>query len=234
MTLVIRIFVTLFLSPPFLTAQSQSAETKPKTLVQSIGKAEMSLLKMVDRKYQKEHGIHLKLKKTVKIGLLGSSRESEGEAWLNQGLMRLEIQKPEVSKMISTAKYFWIENAPPEGFKDIKTQVMKAELNTERAKSQGLIQLLTKGGVLKYFRVSGVQKAKDTLIYFLQPHNQALEFKRAQILVSPKTKTIEELKYWDQMDNETTYSFTASVFNQKLDPKKFEYTPPADAEIITY
>ncbi len=219
MTPLFHLLVSLFF---FLPSNVHSKETKPKTLVQSIGKTEMILLKRVDKKYQKEHGIHLKLKKTVKIGLLGSSRISEGEAWLNQGLMRLEIQKPEVSKMISTSKFFWIENPAPEGFKDMKTQVMKAELNTERAKSQGLIQLLTQGGVLKYFRVSGVQKAKDMLIYFLQPNNQALEFKRAQILVSPKTKTIEELKYWDQMDNETTYSFTSSVFNQKLDPKNIE------------
>ncbi len=194
----------------------------------------MALLKLVDNKYQKDHGIHLKLKKTVKLGLLGSSKDSEGEAWLNKGLMRLEIQKPESSKMITTDKYLWIENAPPEGFKDVKTQVMRAPLNTERAKSQGLIQLLTRGGVLKYFKVSGVQRVDDHIIYFLQPNNQALEFKRAQIQVSPQNKTIEELKYWDQMDNETTYSFVSSAFNQKLDTKTFEYTPPADAEVITY
>lgn len=202
--------------------------------VEAIGQKELKLLKRIDQKYQEDHGIHLKLNKTVKIGLLGSSKQSEGEAWLNKGLMRLEIQKPEASKVIATTKYLWIENAAPEGFKEVKTQVLKAALNTKRAQSQGLIQLLTQGGVLKYFKVAGVQKKDKSWIYFLQPHNQALEFKRAQITVSIESLTIEELRYWDQMDNETTYNFSKTEFNQKLSAQLFDYTPPKDAEVINY
>ena len=194
----------------------------------------MLLLRKVDQKYQNQHGIHLTLKKTITLGMLGSTKSSEGEVWLNKGMMRLEIHKPEASKIIADKKYLWIESPPPEGFEKSKVQVMRASLNSKQAKSQGLIQLLTRGGVLKYFRVAGIQKAEKQVTFFLQPDKQSIEFKRAQIVVNKSTQTIEKLRYWDQMDNETNYQFTQSKFDQKLKKKRFAYKPPKDAELIIY
>lgn len=222
--------VSLFLLPSI----GKTEEKASKTIVNSISKKEMKLLKEVDQKYQNNHGIYLKLKKTIKLGMLGSTKESDGEVWLDKGQMRLEIHKPEASKIIAGTQYLWIESAPPEGFKDSKPQVIKTSLNSDRAKSQGLIQLLTKGGVLKYFKVSGVQKENGIVTYFLQPNNQAIEFKRAQIQVSEAKKEIQELRYWDQMDNETSFKFLNSEFNKKIEAKVFAYEPPANAEVLTY
>lgn len=205
-----------------------------KTVVHPASKKEMKLLKVTDSKYQNEHGIHLKIKKTITLGMLGSQRESEGNVWLNKGQMRLEIHKPEESKIIAGKNFLWIESPAPKDFKGAKAQVIKASLKSKRAKAQGLIQLLTQGGVLKYFKVSGVQREKGSVRFFLQPESQSLEFKRAQILVDVKTKIISELKYWDQMDNETTYAFLSSKFKQKIKKSRFQYMPPANAEVISY
>lgn len=236
--LIISLLFALFvgLSTGFAEKKSEKAVDKPaeKTIVNSISKKDMKLLKEVDEKYQKNHGIYLKLKKTIKLGMLGSTKESDGEVWLNQGQMRLEINKPDPSKIIAGSEYLWIESAPPAGFADEKIQVIKASLNSDRAKAQGLIQLLTKGGVLKYFKVSGVQKDKASTTYFLQPNNQSIEFKRAQLQVSNSDKVITELRYWDQMDNETDFKFSKSEFNKMIDPKLFAYQPPPNAEVLTY
>ncbi len=205
-----------------------------KTIVHSVSKPQMLLLRQVDQKYQKKHGIHLRLKKTITLAMLGSQKSSEGEIWLNDGQMRLEIHKPEASKIVAGKKYLWIESAPPEGFEKAKVQVLRASLKSEQAKSQGLIQLLTRGGVLRYFRVSGVQEKPGQITFFLQPDKQSLEFKRAQLVVTTQDKTIHQLRYWDQMDNETVYEFSKSDFNQKLDANLFAYKPPKDAELIVY
>jgi len=217
----------------FLIAVQSEAKTK-KTIVHSVSKQEMLLLRRVDQKYQKSHGIHLGFNKTIVSEMMGSRSESEGEIWLNKGKMRLEIHKPEASKIIAGKSYLWIESAPPKGFEEAKTQVMRASLNSKQAKSQGLLQLLTQGGVLKYFRVSGIQREKNKVTFFLQPDKQSVEFKRAQIQVVPSSKEISQLRYWDQMDNETVYVFNKSEFNKKLEKKLFDYKPPKDSELITY
>ncbi len=207
---------------------------KDKTIVRSISKEDMLLLREVDQKYQKQHGIHLHLKKTITLGMLGSQKTSHGEVWLKNGKMKLVIDKPQPSKIVAGSQFLWIESAPPEDFEGAKVQVLRASLNSKQAKSQGLIQLLTQGGVLKYFRVSGIQKEDQKVRFFLQPDQQSVEFKRAQIEVNPKTKVIRLLRYWDQMDNETTFEFSKSEFNLKLAGSVFQYSPPKNAEVITY
>ena len=194
----------------------------------------MKFLRAVDGKYQKKHGIHLKLKKTIKLGMLGSTKASQGEAWLDNGKMKLEIYKPDPSTIIADKEYLWIVSPPPADFADGKLQVLRASLKSDRAKSQGLIQLLTGGGVLKYFKVSGLQNEGDNITYFLQPDKQSIEFKRAQIVISRDKKVIKELRYWDQMDNETTFAFLETSFDKKFPQKLFNYTPPKGAEVITY
>lgn len=205
-----------------------------KTVINVASKAETKLLEVTDLKYQKDHGIHLQIKKTIVSSILGSTKVSEGEAWLNMGQMRLEIHKPEPSKIIADKSYLWIESPAPKGFKEAQPQVLKASLKSKQAQSQGLIQMLTGGGLLKYFKVAGVQRLSGQVIYFLQPENQAVEFKRAQITVGKKAQVIDELKYWDQMDNETSYRFTKTEFHQKIKTSKFDYIPPKNAKVIVY
>jgi chaperone LolA len=224
----------LFIITFFVFTLSGAKESSDKTLIHAATKKEMALIKASDHKYQKEHGIHIKIKKIITLGMLGSTKESEGEVWLSKGKLRLEINKPEVSKIIADTNYLWIESPAPEGFEDTKTQVLKASLKSTQAKAQGLIQLLTQGGVLKYFKVSGVKKEKENTLFFLQPINSAIEFKRAQIDIDNNSKVMNELKYWDQMDNETSYRFLKTDFNETINDKKFEYTPPANAEVIAY
>ena len=91
----------------------QGAVAKDKTIVHSVSKQDMLLLRNVDQKYQKNHGIHLTLKKTIILGMLGTEKTSEGEIWLNDGKMRLQIHKPEASQIVADKKYLWIESAPP-------------------------------------------------------------------------------------------------------------------------
>ena len=215
--------------------QGVSAETSnKKTIVKTMSKRQVKFLKEVDRKYQKEHGIYIKLDKLVKINALGSEKKSSGEAWLQKGKMRLIIEEPSPAKIIADGQYIWVESAPPKGFKEAKAQVLKTKIKSKKAKSQGLIQLLTGGGLLKFFKVSGVKKKDKDIAYFLQPNDSSIDFKRAQVVVSPKDRVIKELRYWDHMDNETFYNFHSTLFNRNLGPSLFKYIPPKNVEVMSY
>lgn len=234
LVLIVMIASLLVVDQGFAKNKQEKAATDTKTIVNSVSKKQMLLLKRADSKYQNDHGIHVKLKKTTLLAMLGTTKTSEGELWLDGGKMRLEINRPKASKIIADNNFLWIETPSPDGDQKAKPQVLKASLKSKRAKSQGLIQLLTRGGVLKYFRVSGVQATPEQVTYFLQPDKQAIEFKRAQIVVSTKTKEIMMLSYWDQVDNETKYDFSETQFKQNIAASRFQYQPPANAEVITY
>ena len=208
------------------------AQPNPASM-EPIDPKSLSLLKRVDRRYQQEHGIYFRLKKTINLAILGNQRQSQGEAWLYQGKMRLEIHKPQPSKIIAGEDFLWIENPPPPEFKEARIQVFKVSLKSRRARSQGLVQLLAHGGVLKYFHVSGVRTEKEKVTYFLQPKNQSAEFKRAQLQINIEKEEISQLRYWDQVGNETIFDFLESEFNKKMDKKLFEYTPPEGSRIMT-
>ena len=205
--------------------------SQAKTIVSSVTKSQMLLLRQVDQKYQKQHGIHIEFKKSILLGILGTKKSSEGELWLSDGQMRLDIKKPESSRVVAGLEFLWIESPVLDGE---RPQVLKTTLNSKKAQSQALIQLLTRGGVFKHFRVTGVKIDGKRLNYFLQPDQSSVEFKRAQIQVDPQSRELLTLKYWDQMDNETTYTFIKTEFDQKLDKKIFAYKPPENAELVVF
>ncbi len=213
---------------PFILAPSDQIPIRP------MNEGDLLFLNKVDRKYQENQGIHLTFNKTIYLAALGSKRQSEGEAWIKQGKMRLEIHQPEPSKVIADSHFLWVENPPPKNFKGAKTQVFKVSLSSSRAKTQGLLQILIQGGILKYFRVSGVRVGEKQMTYFLQPNDQSVEFKRARIQIKIREEEISKIRYWDQIDNETTFVFLTTEFNKKTDKTMFEYTPPGDAEVMAY
>lgn len=226
------VLIGLLANPVF--GSSSKDQGSSKTIVAAIDKLALKVLKAADAKYQKEQGIHMKVEKTITLAMLGSQKQSFGEIWLDKGQMRFEVHKPQKSKIIAGKEYLWIETAPPEGFEGVKTQVVQASLSSDQAKSQGLIQLLTTGGLQKYFKVTGVQKAGSDFRYFLQPKKTSVELKRAQVLISSVNQSIKELKYWDQLDNQTQLVFKSPKFKQKVDGNLFKYKAPKGAEVITY
>jgi len=217
-----------------LTSGSLWAKTSDnKTIINAVSKEKVNFLKSVEEKYQKQHGIIVELQKKVRIEALDSETTSSGAAWFLKGKMKLEIQEPIPSKIIADGRYLWLVSPAPKEFKGAKTQVAQASLNSPRARSQGLIQLLTQGGLLKYFKPVGVKTEKNKILFFLQPKKQSAEFKRAQLTVNSKTKVITALHYWDRNDSETVFMFTKTLFNQALSSSLFDYQPPKDAEITT-
>ncbi|MCB9073675.1 MAG: outer membrane lipoprotein carrier protein LolA [Bdellovibrionaceae bacterium] len=226
------LYFSLFI---FLGSHLAQAEVKapgaPKT-------TELVLLKEVDQRYQKVKTIKSSIVKKDTVSALEQTREFEGTLWLTKGRFRLDVTSKDKNKdaslIVADGKTIWLVTPPPKEFKGAKTQVLKAPMDSKRARSQGLLQMLTEGGVLKYFRVTGTLDSDKNVTYFLQPDKQSLEFHRLQIAINKEKKWIEDLRYWDSMNNETEYVFSQIEFDSKFDNKLLTYSPPKDADIMNY
>lgn len=210
----------------------------PKTknnIVSQAQKDDVALIKSIDQSYKNAKSITMDLKKILNVQLLDKVSKTSGKVLFSKGRMRMEMDAPDKSLVVIDKKHIWVVNYPGTEFKNSAIQVIQAEVSTKKGRSQNFLGLLTQGGILKYFNVSGVLKTtEEEEVFFLQPNQASVEFKRAQIVVNPKTKRITSLKYWDELDNETGYEFTNVQFDQRLEDKNFVYHPPKNADITHF
>ena len=191
-------------------------------------------LKELDKRYQNAKSITMTVEKNLVMGLLGKEKKSKGTLVLSKGKMRLEITEPTKSIVVIDGKTLWVADYPPEEFKNAAVQVLKGSVSAKKGANQSFVGLLTRGGLLKEFQVTGTQKeASGANVYFLTPKAQSSEFKRAQLVVSADGKTIAELRYWDERDNATKMTFSDIKFDAPVSNKTFEFTPPQNADITT-
>ncbi|MBY0314130.1 MAG: outer membrane lipoprotein carrier protein LolA [Bdellovibrionales bacterium] len=198
---------------------------------------QVNTLKEVDAKYQKSKSIIMDVQKTDRIAALEQTKSAAGKIWIRKGKFRLELETKDESKdkstIVADGQHLWMVTPPPKEFKGAKTQVVKVPMNTDRARQQGLLQLLTEGGVLKYFKVTGTSVERGRVTYFLSPDKKSVEFRRAQVVIDTEAKKILSLKYWDSLDNETNYEFSKVSFNGSVADSLLKYSPPKDADVIT-
>ena len=199
--------------------------------IKGASESDLKVIRNLDLKFQTATSISILLDKTVVAGLLKQERKSTGHLYISKGKMRLEIEAPDKSTMVVDGKRVWVTSFPPAEFAKAAPQVLKLKYETKKGRSQGVLSLLSEGKFLKHFSVTGVDKGKNQTVYFLQPEQQSVEFKRAQALVSADGKTLQELRFWDEIDNETRFEFKKTDFNAKLKKELFNYTPPANADI---
>lgn len=223
----------------WITLFTVHADAPKSTPVIAAPQAEQSkLLQSIDQKYQKAKSISMNAEKVDKLSALDQTREFSGTIKMKKGKFRLELKTKDASQdkslIVADGKTLWFVTPPPKEFKEAKTQVFKASMSDKRAKSQGLLQMLTEGGVLKFFKINGVTEAGSSITFFMQPKSTSMEFRRAQIVANKDDQTISSLKYWDSMDNETTYVFSQIQFNQSIDDSLLSYTPPKDADVMNY
>ena len=220
---------------PWLANFSSRALAKKPPVILPMGNREARLLKALDEKYSKKMAVKMTVKKVFKQNLLGRKTLSSGSMVLSRGKLHLNFTKPDKSKIIVNHPTMWIVNYPPPEFQGATLQVIQANLKSGRARSQGFINIFAQGGLFKYFRAVGFLREKDQgKTFFLQPNKTTKDFTRAQIRVNRAGNKITQLRYWDDLDNETTYEFHKVQFVKKVHPSLFQFTPPPDADITLY
>lgn len=210
----------------------------PAAKVESAKPEHMTVLMDIEERYQKAQGITMSVEKVDKLEALDQTRKYSGSMKIKKGKFRLELETQDASKdtsiIVADGKMLWFITPPPKEFKEAKTQVATASMSDKRAKSQGFLQMLTEGGILKYFKVTGVIENGDNTTFFLQPTSTSNEFQRAQMTTNKKEQIISSLQYWDSMNNETVYTFSSVDFKKPIDDSLLRYKPPKNADVMKY
>ena len=194
---------------------------------------DMKIIRALDGTYQKAASVKMDVDKTLKLGLLQQERKAKGSLLISSGRLRLELTGEEKTLLIVNNKNYWAVTYPSAEFKEAPVQVIEGLMGTKKGRSQSILGLLTQGGFLKFFNVSGVQKEKSgETTFFLQPQKSASEFKRAELKVSADGKEIRELHYWDERDNETLLAFKGVNFGKKPADTNFNFEAPPGAEVM--
>lgn len=221
----------------FATA-GEPAAPKPSKVIssgapQSLKPADLKKLRSVVVKYQTSQSATMDVEKKLILGLLNEKRDSKGRLFVSMGRMRMELEGSEKTLLIVNLKKLWAVTYPPAEFKDAALQVITGAVDSKKGQTHAMIGLLAQGGLLKFFQPTGMQK-KETgeALYFLQPVKAQTDFKRMQLTLSKDGKSIAELRYWDERDNESHFSFSNVEFGKKLDDKLFIFTPPANADVM--
>lgn len=209
------------------------AEAKATSGIKKITDHELKLLKILDSTYQAKNA-EMKVEKTTKIPMLDQERKTTGTVWISAGRLRMELEGSEKSLLVVNKRNLWAITYPPAEFKDAALQVIKADTSTKKGRSQSALSLLIMGGLTKFFDATAAQTEDNgDVLFFLSPKQEQTDLRRAQVRVSSDGKKLLGLNYWDDRDNETRMVFTDVKFVNKVDDKLFNYTPPANADVMT-
>jgi chaperone LolA len=199
---------------------------------------QVELLKRVDAKYIVATTVTMAVNKTDKLNALEQTKSSEGTLQMKKGMLRMELTSSESDKektvVVVDGKNLWLVSPPVKEAKNLKTQVAKTKLANKKAKSHLLLQILTDGGVFRFFQVDKSVEQDDMVVYFLKPEKSMQEIQKAQVLVDKTKQVISQFKYWDAMENETIYQFTNVEFDKSIKDSVFTYTPPKDALVSEF
>ena len=201
--------------------------------MRGVNKKDLTALRSLNDKYRKAKSIAMDVSKDVKLGLVGSERHSTGKLLLAKGQLNMELEGSEHTKLVINKKNVFAITFPDKALQGAAVQVIKGDITSKKAKKQSqqsaLSNLLGPGGFLKSFNPTGIEVNGEEQTFFLSPIGES-DMTRAQLKVAKKE--IRELHYWDARDNETIYRFSNTKFDQKIDLKMFNYTPPANADVM--
>lgn len=204
-----------------------------KTEMRGVNPQDLTSLKALNEKYRKAKSIAMDVEKDVKLGLIGTQRHSAGKLQIASGQIHMELEGSEHTMLIVNKKNVFAITYPDKTLPGAAIQIIKGDVSSKKAKKQAqssaLANLLGPGGFLKSFKPTGVESAGVVKTYFLSPIGES-DMTRAQMKV--ENNQIRWLRYWDARDNETTFSFANIVFGAKIDPQIFNYTPPANADVM--
>lgn len=198
----------------------------------SVTKEDRKLFDALSAEFQK--GVmQADVEKKMTLELLEKTKVSKGQFQLQKGKLRMELAGDENTLLVINSKKLYAVALPPPDKKDMKTNVIEANVGSTQVKNQGLMVLMAKGGFDSMFLVSGViDSGPNQLTYYLSPKPDTKGLRNAEVKLEKKEKPrLLELTYWDESNNKTSYLFSGHKAVSSLPAKNFEYIIPADANV---
>jgi outer membrane lipoprotein-sorting protein len=140
----------------------------------------------------------------------------------------MEFVKPEKTLLVFDGEQAWQEQEFDDGEKK-HAIVTKMKAKNIKRDSALLAALLGDKDVLKNFTVTSSEKKKDILHFELKP-KQGKMTDVTQLKLEISGKNLKYVSYFDNLENEVSFSFD-ELKEEKIPDDKFSYRPPKDAEV---
>ncbi|MGE0631224.1 MAG: outer membrane lipoprotein carrier protein LolA [Pseudobdellovibrionaceae bacterium] len=192
----------------------------------------LEILDKTLKKYKRAKSIKLEVKKSLKSELLNKDVVYDGEISMQKDKLRWDTSTPEKSLVLIDGEYVWVVSYPPTDFKS-PVQVTKSKISKSNEDRLLLNALLGSKNLYEVYdaKINGQDNGLST--YALEPKaaNKSSNVQKLKVVVDSDKSTLTEIRYQDEIGNETKLSFSNLKINPKFKKEHFKFTPPKDAQV---
>lgn len=189
---------------------------------------EVSTLKKVLAKYKNSKFTSAEVERTLVQSLQGKTLSSEGKVYLAGSLFRLELKSKEETLIVFDGKNLWTETRRES---EMEPQVTSLKMGPKAQSQMLLNEVFAQGRLLENFNVLKAIKLGELISFELEPNKNLMAVSSLSLVIDPKSLVVVDFQYTDDLENETKYRFKNQKFNQKVNSKKFKYTPPKGVSV---
>lgn len=185
-------------------------------------------IKEIVSHYQQVPGLEMEVKKEVYFEYLDKTKLSDGKLHFSKRRLRLEISQPDKYLLLMNKNIIWMENHLSKEMGGI--QVSKVQASKKLTESNALMAFMFDNVKVwdGFDVISSKPINKEGFEIDLRPKkNQNLgDVVKMTLQINTDKKQLNQISYWDSLDNKTTYSFSKIEVKKKVQDKLFDYKPP--------
>ena len=198
----------------------------------AVSEEDRDLLNRVNRRYQQSKTLQMEIRKRVMQTVLNRETTQEGQLWSVPKKLRIEFTRPNYAAVVVDGQFVWMETHAP---KDLGGGIQVAKTKVDYSKkSQGWMALLGRREIVEHFTIQRAFRREQKVVFELQPRGEFQDLTRAELEILPSEEQISQIKFWDDLENETTLLFSKIEVGAKLKEGLFRYTPPKGVSVTTY
>ena len=216
----------VFVGIVFMTTSNSYAQLEDKAKQQKVEQKIFDQLKQTTEIYSSDTGLYAKFKRTQILSLLGETENAKGELYYSKKRLRLDLNSKDKSMVLITPNEIWnvsYEDGKPQNI--IKSKPVPMPL---------LDLLFGDKNVWDKFQITNIHTNTESRIdVTLVPKRDAgvSYVSRVRFNLDTKKNIVKKLVYWDDVDNETSLTFTFNKFKDKMDESLFKFHPPKEATV---
>lgn len=189
-----------------------------------------SSLSKVVNKYRASGYVKTQVEKKQVRTLLNKTNIENGTFYFGKGLLRFEIQSPQVMLLVYDGTYLWSVIAAPKEFKG-EDQISQIKIDEQNKEQIFFSQIMIKGSLYKHYTMASYKSAKGEARFEMKPKDKNAQITELTLVSDEKAESFTKMIYKDNLDNETTLSFSKIEFVANEDQKLFSYQPPKGAKV---
>lgn len=186
-------------------------------------------LQRISQKYKNAKLVEMDVEKTVTSTLLGRETKHSGKIYLSHGKFRWENETPEKSLLVFDGNTIWSEQTPPVELGG-PVQVARGKVD-KKNRSHILVSSLLGADLQGNFDITSEKIEGNQSTFVMKPKTDDLTIKSVTVVADTKEKTLREVRYEDEVGNETKIKLSNIQFLNKEKRKLFQYQPPKGAQV---